>query len=196
MDGYADRYALAADFVPAINAELRRLVAAGATYIQIDEPAISVVDPAPIEPKEMVTLFNQTVDGVDARIALHICFGTYRKMAYAPRTYRPYFPVLRDAHAQEFVLEFANRLMAEIELWQEYGLEQDLGCGIVDVRNWYLESPEDVAALIRRALEHVPAQRLVLNPDCGLRRQARWVGMKKLQALAAGAAIVRHELEG
>jgi 5-methyltetrahydropteroyltriglutamate--homocysteine methyltransferase len=53
-----------------------------------------------------------------------------------------------------------------------------------------------VAALIRRALEHVPAQRLVLNPDCGLRRQARWVGMKKLQALAAGAAIVRHELEG
>jgi 5-methyltetrahydropteroyltriglutamate--homocysteine methyltransferase len=86
--------------------------------------------------------------------------------------------------------------MDEIELWQEYGLEQDLGCGVVDVRNWYLESPEDVAALIRRALEHVPAQRLVLNPDCGLRRQARWVGMKKLQALAAGAAIVRHELEG
>jgi 5-methyltetrahydropteroyltriglutamate--homocysteine methyltransferase len=196
VEGYPDRYALAADFVPAINAELRRLVAAGATYIQIDEPAISVVDPAPIEPKEMVALFNQTVDGVEARIALHICFGTYRKMPYAPRTYRPYFPVLRDARAQEFVLEFANRLMVEIELWQEYGLEQDLGCGVVDVRNWYVESPEDVAALIRRALEHVPAQRLVLNPDCGLRRQARWVGMKKLQALAAGAAIVRHELEG
>jgi 5-methyltetrahydropteroyltriglutamate--homocysteine methyltransferase len=196
VEGYRDRYALAADFVPAINAELRRLVAAGATYVQIDEPAISVVDPAPIEPKEMVALFNQTVEGVEARIALHICFGTYRKMAYAPRTYRPYFPVLREARAQEFVLEFANRLMAEIELWHEYGLEQDLGCGVVDVRNWYVESPEDVAALIRRALEHVPAQRLVLNPDCGLRRQARWVGMKKLQALAAGAAIVRHELEG
>jgi 5-methyltetrahydropteroyltriglutamate--homocysteine methyltransferase len=196
VEGYPDRYALAADFVPAINAELRRLVAAGATYIQIDEPAISVVDPAPIEPKEMVALFNQTVEGVEARIALHICFGTYRKMAYAPRTYRPYFPVLREARAQEFVLEFANRLMSEIELWQEYGLEQDLGCGVVDVRNWYVESPDDVAALIRRALEHVPAQRLVLNPDCGLRRQARWVGVRKLEALVAGAAIVRHELEG
>jgi 5-methyltetrahydropteroyltriglutamate--homocysteine methyltransferase len=194
--GYRDRYDLAADFVPTINAELRRLVAAGATYIQIDEPAISVVDPAPIEPKQMVALFNRTVAGVEARIALHICFGTYRKMAYAPRTYRPYFPVLGEARADELVLEFANRLMAEIELWNEYGLEQDLGCGVIDVRNWYVESPEDVAGLIRQALRHVRPERLVLNPDCGLRRQARWVGYQKLQALASGAAIVRRELEG
>ncbi|SRR5579884_468827 len=194
--GYRDRYELAADFVPTINAELRRLVAAGATYIQIDEPAISVVDPAPIEPRQMVALFNRAVEGVQARLALHVCFGTYRKMAYAPRTYRPYFPALGEARADELVLEFANRLMAEIELWEEYDLPQDLGCGVVDVRNWYVESAEDVAALIRHALRHVRPERLVLNPDCGLRRQARWVGFKKLQALAAGAAVVRRELEG
>ena len=117
-------------------------------------------------------------------------------MPYAPRTYRPYVPVLREARADQFVLEFANRMMAEIELWEEFGLEQELGAGVIDVRNWYVERPEEVAGLIRTALRHVPAERLYLNPDCGLRRQARWVGFKKLQALAAGAAIVRHELEG
>jgi 5-methyltetrahydropteroyltriglutamate--homocysteine methyltransferase len=162
----------------------------------VDDPAITVVDPRPIEPRQMIALINECVAGVEARIALHICFGTYRKMAYAPRTYRPYFPLLGEARAQEFVLEFANRLMSEIELWSDYGLTQDLGAGVVDVRNWYVESPEDVAGLIRQALRHVPAERLVLNPDCGLRRQARWVGVEKLKTLAAGAAIVRHELEG
>jgi 5-methyltetrahydropteroyltriglutamate--homocysteine methyltransferase len=196
VEGYPDRYALAADFVPAINAELRRLVAAGATYIQIDEPAISVVDPAPIEPKEMVALFNQTVEGVNAKLALHICFGTYRKMPYAPRTYAPYLPVLRDVRADHLVLEYANRMMSEIELWRELGGDRELGAGVIDVRNWYVETPEEVAALIRTALKHVPAERLYLNPDCGLRRQARWVGFKKLQALAEGAAIVRRELTG
>jgi 5-methyltetrahydropteroyltriglutamate--homocysteine methyltransferase len=196
VEGYRSRRELAEAFVPAINAELKRLVAAGATYIQIDEPAISQVEVEPTPPADMIALFNQTVEGVSARLALHICFGTYRKMAYAPRTYRPYFPLLREARADELVLEFANRLMAEIELWEEFGLPQDLGAGVIDVRNWYVESPEEVAALIRRALQHVPAEKLYLNPDCGLRRQARWVAFKKLQALAQGAAIVRRELHG
>ncbi|HZR98577.1 MAG TPA: methionine synthase [Chloroflexota bacterium] len=196
VEGYRSRRELAEAFVPAINAELRRLVAAGATFIQVDEPAISGVDVAPTPPADMVALFNQAVEGVQAKLALHICFGTYRKMPYAPRTYRPYLPVLRDARADHLVLEFANRLMAEIELWRELGGDRELGAGVIDVRNWYVETPEEVAALIRTALQHVPAEKLYLNPDCGLRRQARWVGYKKLQALAAGAAIVRRELTG
>ena len=126
MEGYRSRRELAeADFVPAINAELRApRVAAGATYIQIDEPAISGGH-APTSPSRDGRPVQPDRRGRPGQLALHICFGTYRKMAYAPRTYRPYFPVLREARAQEFVLEFANRLMAEIELWQEYGLEQD-----------------------------------------------------------------------
>jgi len=196
QDGYRDRRELAADFVPIVNEELKRLVATGATFIQVDEPAISGVETEPINPADMVALFNQAVDGVDAKIAMHICFGTYRKMPYAPRTYRPYFPLLREARADQFVLEFANRMMAEIELWEEYGLEQELGAGVIDVRNWYVETPEEVAEMIRTALRHVPAERLYLNPDCGLRRSARWVAFKKLQALADGAAIVRRELGG
>jgi 5-methyltetrahydropteroyltriglutamate--homocysteine methyltransferase len=196
VEGYRSRRELAEAFVPAINAELKRLVAAGATFIQVDEPAISGVDVAPTPPADMVALFNQTVEGVNAKLALHICFGTYRKMPYAPRTYAPYLPVLRDVRADHLVLEYANRMMSEIELWRELGGDRELGAGVIDVRNWYVETPEEVAALIRTALKHVPAERLYLNPDCGLRRQARWVGFKKLQALAEGAAIVRRELTG
>ena len=194
VEGYKSRRELAEAFVPAINAELKRLVAAGATFIQVDEPAISGVDRAPTPPEDVIALYNETVAGVPAKLALHICFGTYRKMPYAPRTYRPYFPALLNARADQFVLEFANRMMAEIELWGEFGGTRELGAGVVDVRNWYVESPEEVAALIRTALQHVPANQLYLNPDCGLRRQARWVGYQKLQALVAGAAIVRREL--
>jgi 5-methyltetrahydropteroyltriglutamate--homocysteine methyltransferase len=196
VEGYRGRRELAEAFVPAINAELKRLVAAGATFIQVDEPAISGVERTLTPPADMVALFNQAVAGVQAKLALHICFGTYRKMPYAPRTYRPYFPVVLEARADQLVLEFANRMMSEIELWHEYGVEKELGAGVVDVRNWYVETPEEVAALVRTALQHVPAERLVLNPDCGLRRQARWVGFQKLRALAAGAAIVRRELTG
>jgi 5-methyltetrahydropteroyltriglutamate--homocysteine methyltransferase len=91
--GYATRDELAADFVPVINAELKRLVAVGADFIQVDEPAISgVLGSMPTDPADMVALFNRAVDGVQAKIALHICFGTYRKMPYAPRTYLPTSP--------------------------------------------------------------------------------------------------------
>jgi 5-methyltetrahydropteroyltriglutamate--homocysteine methyltransferase len=196
VEGYRTRRELAEAFVPAINAELKRLVSAGATYIQVDEPAISGVDRTPTPPADMVALYNEAVAGVQAKLALHICFGTYRKMPYAPRTYRPYFPAVLEARADQLVLEFANRMMAEIELWEEFDVPMELGAGVVDVRNWYVESADEVAALIRTALQHVPAERLWLNPDCGLRRQARWVGSQKLQALAAGAAIVRRELVG
>jgi 5-methyltetrahydropteroyltriglutamate--homocysteine methyltransferase len=193
--GYASRDELAADFVPVINAELKRLVAVGADFIQVDEPALSgVLGSMPTDPADMVALFNRAVDGVQAKIALHICFGTYRKMPYAPRTYRPYFPALKDAHADQLVLEFANRMMDEVELWEEHGMTAELGAGVVDVRNWYVEAAEEVAERIRRVLEHVPAERVYLNPDCGLRRQARWVAFKKLKALADGAALVRREL--
>jgi 5-methyltetrahydropteroyltriglutamate--homocysteine methyltransferase len=196
VEGYKSRRELAEAFVPAINAELKQLVVAGATFIQVDEPAISGADRAPTPPADMIALYNEAVAGVQAKLALHICFGTYRKMPYAPRTYRPYFPALLNARADQFVLEFANRMMAEVELWAEFAGTRELGAGVVDVRNWYVESPEEVAAMIRTVLRHVPASQVYLNPDCGLRRQARWIGFQKLRALAAGAAIVRRELAG
>jgi 5-methyltetrahydropteroyltriglutamate--homocysteine methyltransferase len=66
--------------------------------------------------------------------------------------------------------------------------------GIVDVKSYYIETPEDIAARVRRCLEHVPADRLVLAPDCGLSQTARWAARRKLQALCAGAALVRRTL--
>jgi 5-methyltetrahydropteroyltriglutamate--homocysteine methyltransferase len=197
VEYYRDRMQLAEAFVPAINAEIRGLAAAGATFIQVDEPATPGMGADPHKPKDIATLFNRCVEGVSGvKFAMHICFGTYRKISYAKRTYAPYFPDILEARVDQFVLEFANREMSEIERWPEWSDGRELGAGIVDIRNHYQETPEDVAERIRVCLEHVPADKLYLNPDCGFRRVARWIAMKKLESMVQGTAMVRKEIGG
>jgi 5-methyltetrahydropteroyltriglutamate--homocysteine methyltransferase len=86
--------------------------------------------------------------------------------------------------------------MAEVELWSEFPNEKELGAGVVDVKSYYIETPEDVAARIRACLRHVPAERLHVLPDCGFSQTARWASFAKLKAMVAGACIVRRELAG
>jgi 5-methyltetrahydropteroyltriglutamate--homocysteine methyltransferase len=195
VEYYRDRVDLARAFVPVINAEIRALAAAGATFIQVDEPATPGVGADPHKPRDIAALFNACVEGVTGvKLAMHICFGTYRKMSYAKRTYKPYFPDILDARVDQFVLEFANREMSEIDSWPKWGDGRELGAGVIDIRNHYQETPEDVAERIRSCLQHVPADKLYLNPDCGFRRVARWIAVKKLRAMVAGAELVRAEL--
>jgi 5-methyltetrahydropteroyltriglutamate--homocysteine methyltransferase len=92
------------------------------------------------------------------------------------------------------VFEFANREMAETTLWREFDCGKELGAGVLDLKNFYVESPELVARRIRRVLESVPAERLWINPDCGLARLPRHLAFAKLKALVAGTRLVRHEL--
>src|SRR5439155_1681846 len=116
-DAYGnDRLALCWDFVPAINAELRALVEVGADYIQIDEPSAAIV-PGQID--EYVKMFNACVEGVRARIAYHVCFGNLLSRPRGKRSYRWMFPALLDTRCHQFVFEYANREMAEIEHWKE-----------------------------------------------------------------------------
>jgi 5-methyltetrahydropteroyltriglutamate--homocysteine methyltransferase len=187
---YPGVVAVAERFADVINRELRDLVAAGATFIQIDEPARGHVSG-----EEMARLFNRATEGVRARLAYHICFGNRFGRSRFNRSYRPYFPGLLAARADQFVLEFAGREMAELDFIGQFAAEgRELGAGVVDVKGFYPETGEDVAARIRQVLRVWPAERLTVNPDCGFGWSPRAMCNGKIQALAAGARLVRQEL--
>ena len=194
-DGYSGRDSLAEDLVGVVNAELRALVAAGCRFVQVDEPSYSAywADPA-----EGVELFNRCVDGVAAdgvAVGLHVCFGNLRGRPLSARTYAPILPHLRYARCDVVFLEFANREMAEADAWARHDLPQALGAGVVDVKSFHRERPEDVAVRLHHLLETgVPPERLWAVPDCGFWETPRWLAYAKLQALAAGAELVRRAL--
>jgi len=188
---YKDVVAVGERFAEVINQELRDLVAVGADWIQIDEPARGNVPG-----DEMARLFNLATAGVRAKLGFHICFGNRFGRSRFPRTYEPYFPGLLDARADQFVLEFAGRELSEVHLWRKYGGERELGAGVIDVKGFDQDTPEDVARRIRRVLEVCPAERLTVNPDCGFGWSPRYMCNQKLGALVAGAALVRKELSG
>lgn len=190
---YADRIAATEALVPIVNAELQGLVAAGATFIQLDEPSYAVY---PDRPRLFVDVFNRTVEGVQAKIGIHMCFGNFRGRPVGKRSYRPLFPHIFDLNAHQFVLEFANREMAEIELWREFPSDRELGAGLVDVKSYYVETPEDVAGRIRLTLRHGSPERLTVLPDCGFSQTARWAELRKLRSMVIGTQIVRRELGG
>src|SRR5690606_16828708 len=190
---YKDRLEVAYALADIVNAELKAVVAAGADFIQLDEPSYAV---HAYTPAEFVKLFNYTVDGVNAKIGVHLCFGNFVGRPVAKRTYRPLFPHILDMNADQFALEFANREMAEYDLWREFASEKELAAGLIDVKNYYIEKPEDVAERIRKMLEVVPAEKLSVTPDCGFSQTARWAARGKLKAMVEGTKLVRRELTG
>ena len=147
-----------------INAEQTALVDEGADFIQLDEPSFAIV---PGSLRDWVELFNACVEGVNAKLALHVCFGNLGSRPRGKRRYNWMFPELLDVKADQLVLEFANREMVESDLWKEFGVERELGAGLIDIKSFDVESPEDVAERIREMLRYVPAEKLYINPDCG-----------------------------
>lgn len=189
---YADRFEVAYAFAKIINAELRALTAAGADFIQLDEPSYAV---HPDAPGDFVELFNTAVEGVEARIGLHLCFGNFVGRPVAHRTYQPLFPRLLDLRVDEFAMEFANREMAEIELAARVAeAGRTVAAGLVDVKNYFIEPPELVAERVRKTLQYVPPEQLVVTPDCGFSQTARWAAQAKLRSMTRGVEIVRREL--
>lgn len=181
---------IAEEFAHVINAELKGLVEAGARFIQIDEPARGNVSGA-----EMARLFNMATEGVEAKLAFHICFGNRFGRARFKRSYSNYFPGALEARADQFVLEYASREMAEIEQWKEWNDGRELGAGIIDVKSFHPESPEDVADRLRTVLRYADAEKVYVNPDCGFGWSPRNMAVGKLRAMVDGAKIVREELE-
>jgi 5-methyltetrahydropteroyltriglutamate--homocysteine methyltransferase len=192
-DAYnGDRLALSWDMVPAVNAELKALAAAGADWIQLDEPSAAIV---PGQVAEYVKLFNACVDGVrGAKIGYHVCFGNLLSRPRGKRTYRWMFPALLETRCDQFVFEYANREMSEIEMWSDVGVDREVACGVVDVKSFYMETPEDVAERLRLCARHIPVERLSAVPDCGFFPVPRWVAAEKLRRLVQGTRLFRKEI--
>ena len=191
-DRYPDRWAVAERLMPIVCDELEALVDAGATTITIDEPSMSCYSWRE-DCHRLVDLFNRTVEPVVGRTRLgtHLCFGNYKGHPVGKRTYRPMFPAFLDLAVDEIHLEMANREFAELDVLGPIAASgRDVAIGVVDVKSYYIETPEDVAERARRCLEHVPAERLILAPDCGLSQTARWAAQRKLAALVEGARMV------
>jgi 5-methyltetrahydropteroyltriglutamate--homocysteine methyltransferase len=192
--GYKDKETLLADLVGIVNAECRALVEAGADFIQIDEPHSGMYAGSAPRFEQGV---NQAVEGVEAKIAVHVCFGNlYGRPFSAVRDFRNLYPALRELRASQIVLEYANRGMDDLRLWREFPTDKELGAGVIDVKAFKAESAAEVAERIRAVLKHVPAEKLWLNPDCGFWETPRWVVKQKLAALVEGTRIVRKELGG
>ena len=190
---YKDRMDVAWALAEIVNRELKALVAAGVDFIQLDEPSYAVHSSTP---EAFVRLFNRTVEGVTAKISIHLCFGNYLGRPVARRTYKPLLPYIFDMHTHQYALEFANREMAEIDLLKDFPADKEIAVGLVDVKNYYIETPEDVAERIRRTLEVIAPERVTVTPDCGFSQTARWAAQRKLAAMVEGTQMVRRELTG
>jgi 5-methyltetrahydropteroyltriglutamate--homocysteine methyltransferase len=184
---------LLADLVRIVNAELRALARAGADRIQLDEPSLARL-PHDLPLAAAVAAINGALANVPGRLAVHVCYGNNAGRPFAERSLARLLPALRTLQCAELVLEFANRELAEVERLRELADVCDIAAGVVDVKSFYVETPEDVAARIRRVLEFVPSARLSVTADCGFSALPRWLARAKLRALVAGARLVRAEL--
>jgi 5-methyltetrahydropteroyltriglutamate--homocysteine methyltransferase len=176
-----------------LNAEARALAAAGADFLQIDEPFLAGY---PEHVELAVEAVNIVTENIDATWALHVCYGNRYARPSWEGHYDFLFPAVKAAQVDQVVLEFARKGLDDLRLIRQHGWDKWLGFGVIDVKTTQVETPELVAERIRRALEYLPADRLMINPDCGLRHLPPEVARRKLRAMVAGVAAVRAELTG
>lgn len=192
---YQDRYAITEALLPIVRKEITDLVVAGAEEICVDEPSMSCYGFRE-DTRRFVDIFNRTVEGGygKARICTHLCFGNFKGHPVGYRKYAPLFPAFFDLHCDEVHVEMANREYAELEIIGQIARRSDVAVGIIDVKSYYIESPQNIADAVRACLNHAPANRLVFAPDCGLSQTARWAAKQKLVNMVAGVEMVRKTL--
>jgi 5-methyltetrahydropteroyltriglutamate--homocysteine methyltransferase len=174
-----------------LNTEARELAAAGADFLQIDEPFLAGY---PEHVELAIEAVNIVLEGVPATWALHVCYGNRYARPSWEGHYDFLFPAVKTARVDQIVLEFARKGLDDLRLIRQYEWDRWLGLGVIDVKSPEVEPAELVASRVRRALEYVPADRLMINPDCGLRHLTPDIAIAKLHAMVAGVAMVRAEL--
>ena len=197
-DYYKSRPKLAMEFAKLINQEARELDAIGVDVIQLDEPAFNVYMDEVVE--WGIEALHVATEGLRCKTAVHICYGYGIKaniewkqtLGNEWRQYERIFPALARSRIGQVSLECANshvpiELLALLE-------GKELMVGAIDVATDAVETPEQVAATIRKAMKHVPAERIIPCTNCGMAPMNRGIAVAKLRALAAGAALVRKEL--
>ena len=192
---YKDRYAITEALLPFVRKELEDLVAAGCTEITVDEPSMSCYAYKE-HTRRFVDIFNRTVKPVvgQCNLSTHLCFGNFKGRPVGYRSIKPMLPDFLDLTVDEIHIEMANREFAEIELLKVFAEKMHVAVGIIDVKNYYIETVADVESRIRRCLEYIPAEKLSVAPDCGLSQTARWASRQKLLNMVQGARNVRATL--
>ena len=199
FEHYKDARELSYALAPIFNAEMKDLVEAGATFLQLEDLGawLPLFTDDEKDYEWIADVVAQCVDGVDAKIAWHFCFGNAWGNALSgmfPKGYETVLPHFYDVPIDQFVLDFANREMAGIEALKSLPDDKEVAVGVLDIRTMMIETPEQVAVRIRKVLQVVPPERVYLTTDCGMKSLPRIVARMKLKALAEGAQIVRDEL--
>ncbi|MBV6487262.1 MAG: 5-methyltetrahydropteroyltriglutamate--homocysteine methyltransferase [Pseudorhodoplanes sp.] len=188
-DFYKDEEALTLDYADAVNAEIKDLFAAGADIVQIDEPWMQQhPDKARLYG---VKALNRAIEGTGGTIAVHLCFG-YAAVVHDKPTGYSFLAELENSNAQQVSIEAAQ---PKLDLSVLRALpSKTVILGVIDLSDMAVETPQTVAARIRAAFAHVPPERIVVAPDCGMKYLPRAVAFGKMKAMVDGTQIVRDEL--
>ena len=190
-DFYEDEAEMTLDYAAAVNEEIKDLFVAGADVVQIDEPYMQA---RPEKARAYgLNAVKRAIEGVTGTIALHICFGYAAIIHVRPEGYS-FLPEFADTELKQISIETAQSHLDTSVLAKLPG--KTIILGVIDLSDMNIEAPEMVAERIRKALAHVPAENIIVAPDCGMKYLPREVAFGKMQAMVAGAAIVRREVEG
>lgn len=190
-DFYKDEAEMAHDYAVAVNAEIKDLFAAGADYVQVDEPYMQA-RPEKARAYGLAAL-DRALEGVEGQTAVHICFG-YAAIIHARPTGYSFLPELCKCRVRQISIETAQSNL-DTSVLKNFP-EQTIILGVIDLASHKVETPEAVAERIRRALPHIDPARIILAPDCGMKYLPRDVAFGKMRAMVEGAAIVRREVTG
>ncbi len=178
---YGDRVQAVLDMAAVIHQEAVELDRAGALYIQVDEPAASTR----FDEMDLVSRgLSIVTEGLKAKTVTHICYGDFARA----------FQQIIDLPVDQLDIETANSGYDLLELFRQSRFDKELAMGVVDVHNHRIETVEEVVAGIRRGLEVVPAERLYIDPDCGLKTRTWDEAEAKLRVMAQAVRQVRKEL--
>ena len=180
------------DLIVAVRTELEALAAAGATYVQHDEPGLPK-RPFDMDPAPCIDIVNRTLKGLPFRRSVHVCFGNNAGRPMADRRFEPLLDAMLTLDCEELALEFANREMQGVELLKPLSKKFDVAAGVIDVKNFLAETPERVAERIEQCLQHAPVEKLRITADCGFSALPRWLARKKMAAMVEGTRLVRKK---
>ncbi|TMQ61392.1 MAG: methionine synthase [Candidatus Eisenbacteria bacterium] len=177
---YPSREALAMDLAEAIREEAMALAEAGAKFIQVDEPAISV---RPEELKLAVKALGRAVEGVKAKTITHICYGDFDVI----------YPALLDLPVDMIDLEMANSRYDLLDRFRQHRFTKEIGYGVLDVHSHRIETKEEIKQGILRGLELLRPEQMYIDPDCGLKTRTEEEAKEKLAVMVAAVREVREE---
>jgi 5-methyltetrahydropteroyltriglutamate--homocysteine methyltransferase len=182
-EAYPDRKALTMALAHALRGEIDALVDAGCKYVQVDEPAVST---RPEELEIAVEAMAVCTDGLpdDVKTITHICYGDFAAI----------YPDMLRIPVDQFDLEMSNSELDMLGLFGKSDFTKEIAFGAVDVHSHELETVDEVKRRVRAALEVIPAERITIDPDCGLKTRTKEETVEKLKVIVQAARELREEV--